>query len=134
VPDAIKNPAHYQAAGLDVIDVIEGWGLGPHLANACKYILRAERKGNALQDLHKARWCLQRLIDKPNVPLTFEITTPTAPGFWLVAQKFNLTEDLQRCLGCFLQLRPRRTDIKSAIAFLNSEISDRTQAAKKEIT
>lgn len=63
--DLINHPPHYKAGnGLEAIDVIEGFGLGFHLGNVVKYLLRADRKGAALQDLCKARWYLEREIDR----------------------------------------------------------------------
>lgn len=63
--EAVDHPAHYQSAGgLEVIDVIEAFGLGFRLGNAIKYILRAGHKDDRLQDLRKALWYLQREISK----------------------------------------------------------------------
>lgn len=58
--DPINRPSHYIGQGLEVIDVIEAWGLGFHLGNAVKYVLRAGRKGDRLEDLGKARWYVAR--------------------------------------------------------------------------
>jgi hypothetical protein len=63
----VDSPAHYQAAnGLEAIDVIEGFGLNYRLGNAVKYLLRAGKKDPAKrrQDLEKARWYVQREIEK----------------------------------------------------------------------
>jgi hypothetical protein len=61
--DAINHPAHYKAAnGMEAIDVIEGFGLGFHLGNVVKYVLRAGRKDPTAQDLRKADWYLRRRI------------------------------------------------------------------------
>ena len=64
--DPVNNPAHYKSGGIEVIDVIEAFGLDSNfrLANVIKYVLRAGRKGDALQDLEKAAWYLDREIDK----------------------------------------------------------------------
>ncbi len=68
VSDAI-NPDHYKKGRVEVIDVIEDAVIhapGPVAAglqwNVLKYVLRCWHKGNALQDLKKARWYLDRLI------------------------------------------------------------------------
>lgn len=59
--DPVNWPAHYIGRdGLQTIDVIEDWGLGFHLGNALKYILRAQKKGNMIQDCAKAIWYLER--------------------------------------------------------------------------
>lgn len=64
--EAVNHPAHYGGAGnpFEVIEVIEEWSLGFHLGNVVKYVARAGKKGNALEDLKKAQWYLSRLIQK----------------------------------------------------------------------
>ena len=64
-PDLVNSPPHYQSkGGIESIDVIESFELGFNLGNAIKYILRCENKGNKKQDLEKARWYLNRELDK----------------------------------------------------------------------
>lgn len=62
--DAVNHPPHY--GGVDnpyeAIKVIEAWELGFNLGNAVKYMARAGKKGDALEDLKKARWYLNREI------------------------------------------------------------------------
>lgn len=61
--DPVDNPAHYcEGRTYMPIDVIEDWELGFNLGNAVKYIARAGRKGDALEDLKKARFYLDREI------------------------------------------------------------------------
>jgi hypothetical protein len=60
--DPVNHPAHYQAGGIEAVDVIEAFGLGYHLGNVVKYVLRAGRKGSALEDAKKAKWYLERAI------------------------------------------------------------------------
>lgn len=66
--DPVTSPEHYDLGlnGLEVLDVINalGWGDAYLKANALKYLMRHEKKGNALQDLRKARYCLDRLIER----------------------------------------------------------------------
>ena len=62
----VDHPEHYQANGIEAIDVIEGFNLNFNLGNAIKYILRSDKKGNKKQDLEKAQWYLNREIDKFN--------------------------------------------------------------------
>ena len=59
--DPVNRPSHY-AASIEPIDAIEAWGLGFALGNVVKYVARADRKGRAMEDLHKARWYLLREI------------------------------------------------------------------------
>ena len=62
----VDHPDHYQtSAGLEAIDVIEAFFHDNfHLGNAFKYLARAGKKGDRLEDLRKAAWYLQREIDR----------------------------------------------------------------------
>tara|TARA_B100001939_G_C16825996_1_gene566496 strand:- start:476 stop:775 length:300 start_codon:yes stop_codon:yes gene_type:complete len=71
VDDLVSRPAHYTAGRYEAIDVIEDAvqhapdpASGFLLGNTLKYLLRAWLKGNTIQDLCKARWYLNRLIDR----------------------------------------------------------------------
>lgn len=44
--------------------MIEAFALGFNLGNAVKYVLRADLKEDALTDLRKARWYLDREISR----------------------------------------------------------------------
>lgn len=60
--DVVNQPAHYTDGGIETIDFIEAKQLGYNLGNVIKYISRAGKKGNRLQDLQKAQWYLTREI------------------------------------------------------------------------
>ena len=62
--DAVEHPQHYTFGAIEVIDAIEAWQLGFHLGNVVKYVARAARKGRYLEDLRKARWYLDREIQR----------------------------------------------------------------------
>lgn len=65
VPEQVKDPIrpnYYTALHPEPIEVIEAWGLGFCDGNAVKYIARAGKKGDRLEDLRKAQWYLGRLI------------------------------------------------------------------------
>jgi hypothetical protein len=66
MPEAIDHPEHYGGADdpYEAIKVVEAWGLGFHLGNVVKYVSRAGKKGDALEDLKKARWYLDRYINR----------------------------------------------------------------------
>jgi hypothetical protein len=60
----VDRPAHYQSNnGVQVIDVIEHFGLGFHLGNVVKYVIRAGRKGDVREDIQKAIWYLERYLE-----------------------------------------------------------------------
>lgn len=63
--DSVNHPAHYGGAEnpYEAIKVIEAWGLGFCLGNCIKYIARAGKKGDVLEDLKKAAWYLQREVE-----------------------------------------------------------------------
>ena len=63
--DNVNHPAHYiDGREHEPIDVIEDWGLGYNLGQVIKYVSRAGRKGDAMEDLRKAEFYLQRQIRK----------------------------------------------------------------------
>ena len=68
----VSHPSHYQSkSGLEVIDVIAAFTEGLEgieavdTGNAIKYICRWKDK-NGIQDLEKAMWYIQHLIDHLN--------------------------------------------------------------------
>ena len=64
ISDRVNHPQHYQRGGIETIDVIEAWQLGFHLGNAVKYLSRAGHKDDAIEDLLKARWYIEREISR----------------------------------------------------------------------
>jgi hypothetical protein len=67
IADPVDHPVHYNAhpSGIECIQVVQHMGF--NVGNAIKYLWRADEKGNALEDLRKAK----RYID-------FEIERRTA--------------------------------------------------------
>lgn len=59
--DAI-NPAHYRLGDVQPVDIAEH--LSFNAGNIVKYVSRSGRKGDALEDLLKARWYLDREIGR----------------------------------------------------------------------
>lgn len=62
--ETVDHPDHYQGQGIEVIDIIDSFELDFYRGNIVKYILRADKKENEVQDLKKAQWYLTKLIDK----------------------------------------------------------------------
>ena len=62
--DAVNNPPHYAAhpSGIECIQITEHMGFC--LGNAVKYIWRADLKHDALEDLRKASWYINREIER----------------------------------------------------------------------
>ncbi|MEN1989847.1 DUF3310 domain-containing protein [Paenibacillus hubeiensis] len=70
-PDPVNNPQHYTFGGIETIDYIQA-KLGPEgfqafcLGNVLKYCSRHNHKGG-MEDLRKARWYLDRIIQAEKV-------------------------------------------------------------------
>lgn len=66
-PDPVNRPAHYTSGGIECIDAMQA-AFGAEavkdfcLCNAFKYLWRHRNK-NGVEDLKKARWYLNRLIE-----------------------------------------------------------------------
>ena len=61
--DKVDHPTHYNY-GIEAIDIIESWALNFNLGNVIKYTLRAPYKNDTLEDLTKARWYIDREINR----------------------------------------------------------------------
>ena len=62
--DPIEHPSHYtEGRKYEPKDVIRDWGLNFNLGSAVKYISRAGRKDDIIQDLKKAQQFIQFEID-----------------------------------------------------------------------
>ena len=65
--DPVAKPAHYQSEdGIEAIDVIKAFVPDPHsyyMGNVLKYVMRHLQK-NGKQDLEKARWYLDEMIEE----------------------------------------------------------------------
>ena len=66
--DMVNNPPHYNAGKYEAIDVIQD-ALGDQgtilycQGNALKYILRMWHKGKPVEDIKKAMWYLNKIIE-----------------------------------------------------------------------
>lgn len=61
--DMVNHPQHYQH-GIEPIDYIESHNLNFNLGNVIKYVSRAPFKGTEAEDLKKAKWYLEREINR----------------------------------------------------------------------
>jgi hypothetical protein len=62
--DPVNYPTHYlqHPSGVECIQITEHMGF--NLGNAIKYIWRADLKADAIEDLRKARWYIEREIKR----------------------------------------------------------------------
>lgn len=69
--DSVNHPAHYNQGGIECIDaMLAAFGTSAvqtfcHL-NAFKYLWRAGQKGDKTEDLRKARWYIDKMIEINN--------------------------------------------------------------------
>lgn len=67
--DPVNKPEHYTQGGIESIEAIEA-SMSPAefqaycKGNVLKYLWRYPHKGKAEEDLRKAQWYLNRLIDR----------------------------------------------------------------------
>ena len=62
--DDINHPPHYNHGRIEVIEAILDWKLPYCLGAAVKYIGRHAHKGEPLADLKKARWYINKEIER----------------------------------------------------------------------
>jgi hypothetical protein len=64
VNDSVDHPSHYNThpSGIECIDVAEHMSF--NIGNVIKYVWRADEKGMPIEDLKKARWYLDREIQR----------------------------------------------------------------------
>ena len=64
IVDIVNQPPHYteHPSGIECIQVTEHMSF--NLGNAIKYIWRCDLKQDAIEDLKKAKWYIDREIDK----------------------------------------------------------------------
>lgn len=62
--DPVNHPKHYteHPSGVECIQITEHMGF--NLGNAIKYIWRADLKNDAIEDLKKAAWYIERELKK----------------------------------------------------------------------
>jgi hypothetical protein len=66
--EMVNHPSHYGGEDnpYEAIKVIDAWDLDKdfYLGNAVKYLSRAGKKDNIVQDLKKAIWYIEKKIEK----------------------------------------------------------------------
>ena len=62
--EMVDHPNHYNYGKIEVIEAVTDWKLGFCDGNVIKYVARHQHKGAPIEDLKKARWYLDFLINK----------------------------------------------------------------------
>jgi hypothetical protein len=80
--DPVNRPKHYTShpSGIECIQITEHMGF--NLGNAVKYLWRADLKADAIEDMQKAVWYIQREIAKRVGAATAQpkVTAAEGPG------------------------------------------------------
>ena len=61
-PEAVDHPDHYNQFPVECIDVAEHMNF--NLGSALKYLWRCDFKGKPIEDLEKAKWYIEREIQR----------------------------------------------------------------------
>jgi hypothetical protein len=66
--DMVNHPPHYTFGKYEVLDVLMDWFPNkPLLWQVVKYVARAYHKGQTLEDLQKARFYLEKEIERVQI-------------------------------------------------------------------
>lgn len=76
--DSVNHPGHYNSnpSGVECITVVEHMSF--NIGNAVKYLWRAGEKGDALEDLRKAAWYVNREVERMSKQLSVTLTQAQA--------------------------------------------------------
>lgn len=96
--EKVEHPSHYNFSKIEVIDVIFDWGLDFCLGNVIKYISRAGRKNDEIEDLSKSKFYLDYFLTNWKVK---NIHFPIPDNFTVdeVISEWGLDEDLSKIVS-----------------------------------
>ena len=105
--DNVNHPKHYTQGGIECIDALKAATVGKTgieavcVANVIKYLFRYENK-NGLEDVRKAQWYINRLIQelkekKENCSFT---DPDDVVGDCNECANYNMDEDAEPCCNC----------------------------------
>lgn len=85
--DPVNNPKHYtqHPSGIEAIQITEHMSFC--LGNAVKYVWRADLKNDAIEDLKKAVWYIEREIDRRKRLTAAQYQPPKEPSVGEYAQQ-----------------------------------------------
>lgn len=85
--DPVNHPSHYTShpSGVECIQVTEHMGFC--IGNAIKYLWRADLKADAIEDLKKARWYIERELQKRGYETAAEVEHPRRESEWMPVEE-----------------------------------------------
>lgn len=104
--DPINHPSHYtnHPSGVECITITEH--LNFCIGNAVKYLWRAGLKGDALEDLQKARWYIDREIGRLTDSSPAETDSEVNPGVLRAGARVTWPVDMCDIKGRHLHTGP----------------------------
>ena len=132
----INNPSHYiENREIEPIAVIENLSLCHHLACVVKYIARYGRKDNALMDLYKAHWYLDRELmryQKQFNKCHLALIDPHPISVDMVLDDWKLPKNLEEVLLYLTASKAgdmKKDSLIQALTFLQREIREQKKRA-----
>ena len=127
----INHPSHYiKNRTIQPISIIEHWSLCHHLACVVKYIARYGRKENALMDLCKAEWYLQRELTRYQKQFNkcyLALIDPYPVSVDAVLDDWKLPKNLEEVLLYITAAKAgemKQETLGKALSFLQQEIQE----------
>ena len=108
------RPDYYKSGGMEAFDVIDAFNLDFNLGNAFKYIARAGKKGDKVEDLRKAVTYLNREIekeDKKRIDEEFRRKIEKMETAPIMMKKETSSEDIARVVK--EELEKRKSDYEA---------------------
>ena len=127
---------HYSRLGVEPIQFIETNNLGYHEGNVVKYVSRWRNK-NGIEDLKKAKWYIERLLELEESKVTVthtkadcEEVTPEEQMFWDAASYFTKVRPDGRVLA-YVDYDVNNQPV-GVNAFINGQDEDSTSFRKSD--
>lgn len=95
--EMVNHPKHYNRGDIEAIEVIENWNLGFSVGSAVKYISRLGAKDDEIQELEKAKWYLNRVMETNIGVMVGEADRKYEP--YKVSKDWKLNDTLTKALG-----------------------------------
>ena len=104
--DNVNHPQHYTQGGIECIDALKAATVGKTgieavcVANVIKYLFRYENK-NGLEDVRKAQWYINRLIQELEEKESFTSNFDDVyVGDCMDCANCDMDEDSEPCVRC----------------------------------
>ena len=121
--EMVNHPKHYNRGDIEAIEVIEDWNLYFSVGSAVKYISRLGAKDDEIQELEKAKWYLNRVMETNKGVMVGEADRKYEP--YKVSKDWKLNDTLTKALGAIYW-----GQFILAIKYIDEEIERRKKMIK----